>query len=172
VNKIRSITEVNNLGQVASDLDMLLSISANSDIKAEFPETVTRYTADGNIDVVEANLRASALECVPGVRQQFITFAGGQAVGMSVVRLVDNPPIGIDPFWPNVSVLICNPYRGNGLGGLAMSTNRTTIAEQFHGNAWTRVKKTNTPSKRMVIRAGFVPLREDDRHIFYTYRSP
>lgn len=166
---VKNMVDVQGWGLVASDFDSLLSDSSNADIATEFPASVARYT--GDIAEVEANLLAAQLDCRPGVRQQFVAFSGVRAVGMSVVRLVDDPPYKIDPAWPNVSVFVCNPYRGQGIGRLSMIAHAGVIADQFGGHAWTRVRTQNAPSRCMVERAGFVPVREDAENIFYTYRS-
>lgn len=169
MNHIEALTEQTDLDALALDLSKLLVSPANADIAEEFPSSVARYT--GDIETVKSNLSEALEDCKPGVRQQFIAFAGSQAVGMSVIRFTDSTPEGIDNTWPNVSGFICRPFRGLGLGTLSLQTRLLVVKAQFGGNSWTQVKKNNTASNRMVTHAGFVKSSETDGHIIYEYHS-
>jgi hypothetical protein len=171
MNTVRNISEVNDLLPVASDFTDLLIRNDNADIALEFPGSVARYS--GNVENVLGNLLETREGCVPGIRQQFIAFAGERAVGIAAIRFADDTqlPEGIDSSWPNYSGFVCNPYRNRGLGTLSALEGLRVVDSQFGGKAWTKVKKTNISSHKMVTRAGFVVVGEDADSNLYTYQS-
>lgn len=167
------LQEVPNLVAAATSLDYLLTQPANEDIGVEFPSTVAAYT--GSLVDVVANLQSSQARCVEGVRQHNLIFnAAGDAVGMSVVVVDGIPREGIDPLWPNASVLVCAPYRRQGLGVLSLAVQLEQVDHHFGGCAWTSVDQTNEASQHMVEAAGFNPQRisEDEARIYYNYTQP
>lgn len=169
MHAVRNLTEVSDLLPVACDLAELLTRSDNVDIAREFPASVDRYT--GDVEAVAYNLEAARDGCEPGVRQQFIAFAGDRAVGMSVVRLIDKVPDVIETGWPNLSGFVCNPFRNRGIGRLSLLERLRVVDEQFGGNAWTKVKKTNPFSNIMVSHAGLELVGVDDVYNIYSYRK-
>jgi len=169
MNHIETFDDHIDLRVLAHDLSALLIKPENSDIAEEFPGSVSRYT--GDIETVRSNLAEALADCKPGIRQQFIAFSGTQSVGMSVIRFADSIPRGIQDTWPNVSGFICHPFRSQGLGGLSLAARLAVVRDQFGGDAWTQVKKTNVPSNRMVSHAGFVKTSETDTHIIYAYHA-
>jgi hypothetical protein len=169
MNVVRNISEIEDFDAIANDFSVLLGDASNTDIVLEFPATVTRYS--GDVGEVTRNLVDTKANCQTGVRQQFVAFSGARAVGMSVVRLIDNVPDGVDTTWPNVSGFVCNPYRHQGIGSLSLLTRMSVVDRQFNGNAWTQVKKANVYSHRMVTNAGFLVISENSEHVIYAYRS-
>lgn len=169
MHAVKNIAEVDGLVAIATDLAELLARPDNADVAVEFPVTAARYS--GDIQEVVRKLQQAQEDCSPGVRQQFIAFAGEQAVGMSVVCFADELPDGIDPSWPNLSGFICNPYRNQGLGRLSLLQRLQTVDEQFGGRAWTRIKKTNVFSNRMVTHAGLSLIGHETHYNVYTYHS-
>jgi hypothetical protein len=169
MNYVRDLSEIEVLEPVARDFSVFLSEPSNSDIASEFPNTVDAYT--GRVDKVTQNLTDVKDACNLGFRHQFIVFSGEHAVGMSVVRIVDEVPAGVDGEFPNLSGFICNPYRSQGLGRLSLLTRLAVVDAYFGGEAWTKVKKINNHSNAMVIHAGFRLIGEDSAHNIYTYAS-
>lgn len=167
MNSIKPLSQGINFSKLAQDLAKLLTSPENADIAVEFPMSFERYT--GNLAKVENNLKVAAEASLRGMRQQFVAFAGDVAVGMSIIQVAEAGLDDINPNWPNVSTFICNPYRASGLGRLSMKTLLRVANEQFDGKAWTRVAKTNLPSKKLVEAAGFLESGLSDQHIFYTY---
>ena len=95
-------------------------VEANSDIAEEFPDTVERYT--GELFQIVLNLRKTISECKIGQREQFLTLVDGKVVGMYVVRLVSDVPVGIPITSPKLSGYIARPWRGNGIATIVIVT--------------------------------------------------
>ncbi|MDB5716429.1 MAG: hypothetical protein JWO15_3826 [Sphingomonadales bacterium] len=169
MNAIKNFNEIENFTPIAHDLIELLGRVDNQDVAAEFPGSVARYT--GNADQVIHNLIETKYACRPGVRQQFIAFAGERAVGISAVRFADEVPSGIEPSWPNVSGFVCSPYRNRGIGRMSLLERLKVVDSQFNGNAWTKVKQSNIHSHRMVTHAGFEVIGEDNDSFVYAYHA-
>lgn len=169
MNTVRSIAEIDDFRNIAWDMSDLLTRPGNADIALEFPKTTSSYT--GSIVDVVINLQKAQAECVSGVRQQFIAFAGEYAVGMSVIRFADDLPNGITLDGPNLSGFVCKPYRNRGIGRLSLIERLKVVDEQFDGRAWTKVGKTNEFSNRMVIHAGLDLVGEDAGHFVYSYTA-
>ena len=107
MDRVELLTPASNIPDIIGDLRPLLRDPSNADIATEFPMSAQRYSGDFSASVY--NLEAAAADCEPGRRRQFIVFAGERAVGMSVVRIDQDAPKGIDPAWPNLSGFVCNP---------------------------------------------------------------
>ncbi len=169
MNTVRNISEIDDLQSIACSFAELLDDPSNHDIAIEFPNSAARYS--GSPDQVLRNLAETQRACQPSVRQQFVAFSGGRAVGLSVVGFAQEVPDGIDHSWPNVSSFVCNPYRNQGIGRLSLLEQLTAVDTQFNGRAWTAVKKANDFSHRMVTHAGFVMQGEDGDSKIYAYHS-
>ena len=165
--RVERIQHVLNLRAAAQSLSELLKHPANSDVQYEFPATYERYT--GDIGSVADNLALASADCSTGKKQQWIMFAGEQAVGMSVVRKTETVPELIPKDIPNVSLFVCFPFRNGGIGKLAMSACIETVNLQFGGAAWASVKHHNRPSQRLVLSAGFRPVTIADLETIYSY---
>ncbi len=165
----RNFSEITDFRNIAMDFTELLSQPDNADIALEFPSTVQKYT--GDIDEVASNLLNAQSECIPGERQQFVGFVGERAIGMSVIRFVDEVPDGVESTWPNISGFVCNPYRNNGIAKRGLSEELDVVEEQFGGNAWTRIKKQNAPSRRVATLGGFSLIGEDADGLIYACSS-
>lgn len=169
MNHVEQLSPVTDIEAVAIDLSSLLSDPLNADIAVEFPGSVARYT--GELEEVVRNLGEAVADCNPGIRQQFVAYSDKRAVGMAVVRFADNVPEGVNSVWPNVSLLICHPYRAQGLGRLSIDASLRAVDQQFGGKAWTEVRKANIASIRLVKSAGFLPINETDEKVAYEYHS-
>lgn len=161
------LPDVMNLYALAADLSRLLVRPDNADIEYEFRNTYNRYT--GDLDKVFDNLTLASADCRPGVRHQWVVFAGETAVGMSVVRLSDETPETIPENYPNVSLFVCEPFRKSKIGTRAVQTCLHTVRLEFGGFAWTVVKHHNKASQRLMLSAGFVPEIIRDIDTVYTY---
>lgn len=169
--EVKSLNEITDFESIACDFSELLVRADNADIKQQFPGTVQSYT--GDLTSVVAKLEAAQADCTVGVREQFVIFSGARAVGMSVIRLIDDTPPAINPLWPNISGFVCNPYRAQGLGRKSMQRRMQSVQENFGNRAWTYVIKGNTPSEKLVLEAGFkrsdqIVLGRED-HSLYIY---
>lgn len=151
--RVIPVTDIPDFESVAIDLNDLLQRPDNADLSQDFTGVHTSYT--GDIWKVKQKLEAIPLTCTPGVKEQFIIFAGPQAVGMSIVTTITTVPAEVDPTWPNVSGFICNPYRGRGLGLLSIERRMQAVRQNFGNHAWTFVRKGNVPSEKLVARVGF-----------------
>lgn len=145
--------EVKDMDWLAIDLQRAFTDPQNSDLSIHFPGTVQKYS--GPLDEVRANLEDTISQCTPGKREQFITFFGKQAVGMSIVTNQVEAPSAVNPEWPNVSELILSPFRGLRLGTFTVRHCTSVVKEDFGGHAWTYVRKGNTPAEQLVQQAGF-----------------
>jgi RimJ/RimL family protein N-acetyltransferase len=168
VNRVELLTTDLELPPIAESLSTLLLDESNIDIANKFPATARRY-ANPDTDLVTENLYETAEDSMPGVRRQFIVFAGNRAVGMSMIRHVDNYPNCVDPDWPNLSGFVCAPYRGQGLGSLSLRTRLGFVDREFGGVAWSKVKIENIPSHRIMEKNGLVVIGKDDEYITYKY---
>ena len=153
MNRVIPFSEIESFDQIATDMSGLLQNGTNQDIAEGFPATVTRYTAEH--DEVVANLETARTRFELGKHEQFMIFAGQRAVGLSVVTTNLDIPEGVDPSWPNVSYLVCNPFRGQGLGRLSAETQMDAVRRDFDGHAWTFVKDDNRISENLILSVGF-----------------
>jgi hypothetical protein len=169
MNSIKNIAEIEDFHPIARSFAELLVNRDNADIGLEFPATAARYT--GDISAIVSRLREAQTDCVPGTRQQFIAFAGENAVGMSVIRFADELPKVIGQNCPNLSGFVCHPYRNRGIGRLSLIERLRVVDEQFDGYAWTKVSKVNEYSNRMVACAGLVLAGEDIDNFVYSYKA-
>ncbi|HSX07566.1 MAG TPA: GNAT family N-acetyltransferase [Candidatus Saccharimonadales bacterium] len=168
MNHIENLTEIQDLRAIAVDLAPLLRDDANDDIALQFPETVSRY--DGGPALVTRHLLEDQGGCEPEVRQQFVAFSDGRAVGMGAVQDRLNVPVGVPSGYPNIWSFICHPYRGKGIGQLLLAKNLETVDAQFGGHAWTRVPKTDETSIQAVERAGLRRVAEEEAALIYVRR--
>jgi GNAT superfamily N-acetyltransferase len=169
MNRIEQLTVHTNLETLARDLSSLLSDPQNEDISLDFPGSVARY--NGEFTQVMKNLDDAVADCVPGKRQQFIAYSDTRAVGMSVIRLAHTVPEKINSSWPNVSLLICHPYRRQGIGRLSIEASLRAVDQHFGGVAWTEVRKANVASMQLVNSAGFQPVSETAQKVAYSYHA-
>lgn len=153
MNRVVPLSEVENFESIAFDLRDLLKNKDNKDIAEEFPGLTRRHT--GGIDEVIANLEEAKERYIAGIREQFIVLSGERAVGLSIVTNEVNPPEAVEPTCPNVSGLICRPFRGRGLGRLSLEARMEVVQRNFGNRAWTLVRDGNIPSERLVTSAGF-----------------
>jgi len=155
------------LESVAASISDLLRCHDNTDLNADFPRFIETYSQPN--DVVIEHLQQILIRCQNGERQQFVAYADGRAVGMSVLCAATEAPGYINPAWPNTSSLVCHPYRRQGIGHLSLRTRLAVVDEVYDGHAWTRVRADNPASQRLVESHGFLPVQATDEHIFYTY---
>ncbi len=85
--------------------------------------------------------------------------------------MVDSGIDLVDDLYPNISMLICRPYRGLGYGRITLDENLRVAREQFGGKAWTTVAEDNVASNAMVNRAGFKKVGEDNGRFVYIYEA-
>lgn len=164
-----SIVNFNNIDneqmlEVAKDLTQLLTVD-NGDIETEFPDTFLKYSSSP--EQVYENLITVRDRCEEGVRQQFISFLGKKAVGMSIIRITEDTPDIFNYNTPNVSGFVCNPYRNIGIGKLSMRAKFPYLTEQFGGEAWTRIKIVNFPSKKVTQSGGFTLVGSDAEGLLF-----
>lgn len=171
---VENIAQVQDFTSVAEDFSQLLVTPDNVDITKEFPGIIDRY-ANGDLDKVVDRLETVASNCEPGNCQYFIAFAGERAVGLSIVKVSTSVAEDVkdiaDLSTPNLSSFVCNPYRGQGIGRLALRTRLQVVREQFGGQAWTRVEKTNAASNKIVTDAGLMPIGETETAFVYAYNA-
>jgi hypothetical protein len=169
MNKVMAFQDIENLRSVAEDFSLLLSRGDNTDIAIDFPGTMRRYT--GDTSNVHNELLKTKEHCRPGIREQFIVFAGEIAVGLSAIQLVDEPPEGIDAEIPNLSGLIANPWRSLGLGKLSLRHRLDIADNRFNSQAYSLVRKNNAISQKLVESNGLKIVGEDESHFVYLYRG-
>ena len=161
MNRVISLTEIDDFTSTAKDLSSLLQRPDNADIAGEFPATVSRY--GGDVVESKAHLEAARDLYKIGSREQFIVFSGEHAVGMCLIsNALDTPPEGINPSAPNISGFISNPYRARGLGRLSIEERMKVLKKNFDNRAWTFVRDGNFPSEHLVTSVGF---QKTDREI-------
>jgi hypothetical protein len=148
------LAEIEDLERLSIDLQHAFKDPQNTDLSIHFPDTVHRYS--GELDGVQSSLLETMNKCVAGKREQFVTFCGKQAVGMSTVTNQNEAPEAVNPNWPNVSEFIFRPYRDTRLGTLTVRNCIEVVKERFDGRAWTYVRKGNVPAEQLVQQAGFV----------------
>lgn len=156
--QITPVTEILDFESQAIGFRELLRDDVNADIKLDFPDTVNLYS--GEINTVLERFARAQEACKRGELQQYIIHgADRQAVGLARFRALGakGTPPGVGASWANVSLFICHPYRGQGLGKLAMQTMLAAAREQFDG-AWTSVRESNNASQKLVTGAGFTLL--------------
>lgn len=160
MNKITPIIDITELGPVAKSLNGLLKRPDNTDIKVEFPLTVTKY--GGKVTEAVVNLKKARELYGVSTREQFIVFSGQKAVGMCIITNQLDIPEGLDPSSPNISGFIAHPFRGQGLGRLSIEERLKFVKKDFNNRAWTFVKDGNLPSEHLVTSVGF---RKSEREI-------
>jgi len=164
---IVSFENIKDMHSVAADLSRSLAQPNNADIAIDFPGTMSRYK--GDVEDVYKNLLETGESCKPGVREQFIVYAGEIAVGLSAVQLVEETPEGIDENVPNLSGFIVNPWRGKGFGSLSLRYRLDVVDERFSGKAYSLVRKDNHISQRLVEANGLVIIGENESKYTYLY---
>jgi hypothetical protein len=164
---IVSFENVKDMHSVATDFSHSLAHPDNADIAKDFPGTVRRYM--GNVDDVYNEFIETQEKCKPGVREQFIIYAGEIAVGLSAIQLVEEPPKGIKISIPNLSGMIFNPWRGRGFGSLSLQYRLDIVNERFGGTAYSVVRKDNYVSQKLVEANGLVIVGEDESKYTYLY---
>lgn len=147
------LNEIEDLSQVAYDLHYFLDSSNNVDIDRYFPKIVKVFT--GKLPDIENRLAESQAHFQPGSHESFVTFIGEHAVGISVITDRVKPPEGIKHNWPNIGEFVCRPYRGIGLGKLAVDHCLDVIHKRFDGHAWTAVPHENPCAERLILKSGF-----------------
>lgn len=153
--EIALVTEVTNFPELAAGYAALLNDPANADIKLDFPNTVARYSSD--LSEAVSRFQTAQARCEAGGRDQFALIADGVLVGNASVDKPDELPPGVPPTFANVSLFVCHPYRGNGLGGLALNRQLKVVHEKYPG-VWTTVRESNQASNRLFISRGFEPI--------------
>jgi len=176
MNRAESIATIEDYEAVAWDLSHLIP-NNNEDVITEFGVGATAFT--GEVDYVVDNLKKVAAWCKSGERQQYIGFAGEDAVGMARLAVygknnVSDPAVAevVDVGTPNFGVYVCNPYRGKGVGRVLAQACRRAIDLEFDGQAWTAVDDENTASQRTVERMGFRIKQIIGSTLVYTYNAP
>ncbi len=165
-----SFKDIQDMRSVAVDFSRALSSPENADIKDDFPDTVKRYGA--NVDEAEEALLEKQAACELGVREQFVTFAGLTAVGLSAIQLVPKPPQGVEASQPNLGVMVFRPWRAQGIGAQSLRHLMNVADERFRGSTYTAVRPDNVASLRMVESQGLIAIGEDDEsRIIYTYTA-
>jgi GNAT superfamily N-acetyltransferase len=160
------------LSQVAIDLHNRFSYSANADLARDFPGSLEAYTA--SVEAIEDRLRARRHKMwthadeyamhIPLIYSEGASWALEgrlRAVGVGALtvagkaspELPDNPNIDLQS--PNLSLIICRPHRGVGIGKLLMGSLIEAVERDFDGRAWTSVRVDNTLSQALVAGFGF-----------------
>ncbi len=156
------------LEQTARDLSTFFRRPDNADIGLDFPGTLAAFRQP--LPQVVAELRGRQAIDEPGIRQYFLSYAHGEnsgedgdvlrAVGIGLVSLAE-PPLHLRlETGPNISLMICNPYRKIGLGKLMVQSFLDAVDKNFdkrHHTIWTSVRRDNKASQRLVEGSGFTP---------------
>lgn len=188
----RSVEGANGLPtirQVAEDLHVLFSHEDNNDLERDFPGSVQAYRR--SVDEIEERLidKQDRMFLEPERVQSYIPLIDAEgedwydngvrrlhAVGSSALTVVQDAPEHpeVKPDSPNVSLVICHPYRGMGLGTMLLKRMLQAVETDFEGRAWTAVHQDNFHSQATVTKAGFWPRAEGSRNnlpvIIYTYQ--
>jgi len=165
-------TELTDVDRVASDFADVISLSINSDIETEFPETQRQY---GTRETGIENLRRLQYAHTVGEKELFIVTEGSVAVGQAIITISKKPPQQRDPAWSNVSGWLAHPYRGRGLGKFSLQERLKIVCDHFAGAAWTYVNKKNYISEANVKGLGFMLLTGEvenwPQHNLFTWQQ-
>lgn len=149
------VTEIPDFRFGAIGFGALLRDPANTDIRLDFPDTVALYS--GDLEELLKRFARAQEACRPGEFQQYIIHATAQqAVGLARFRAMGATatPAEVNSAWANVSLFVCHPFRGQGLGKLAMQTMLLAASNQFEG-VWTNVRESNHASQKLITNTGF-----------------
>ena len=173
MSSIELLSNDSDFDGIAENLSSLLWRGDNQDIKIDFPRNYDKYNKAPT--TVAKNLKMDNKNCLPGVRRQFIAFdktsfdkEDEMAVGMSTIQIIEDTPDIIDPATPNVSIFICSPFRGKGIGRYMMKF-MLDYAEEFNGQAWTKVRRLNVLSDSMIRASGFSEIHGSELDRFFIY---
>lgn len=154
--RIIPVAEVHNFADQAPGFRSLLLREDNQDIALDFPSTVGIYS--GPIDEALVRFERAQAAHSEGWFLQYLIQADEQTVGLAKMRVnPEKTPAGADAAWPNISMFICHPFRGQGLGGLGIRT-LLSVAKESYGGAWTGIRESNTPSRGLAVSVGFTLL--------------
>ncbi len=153
--EVMPITEIGNFAQLAADYAALLTHPSNKDLLLDFPNTVARY--GGESDEAVRRFELARQRCADVERHQFLIMVDGRAVGNASVDQPAEVPADVSAIYANASLFVCHPFRGRGLGGLALDTQLTVIRANYAG-AWTTVRASNVASHGLIRSRGFKPI--------------
>jgi hypothetical protein len=171
MNQLRPFSEIDSFEQIAIDFNENLGREDNLDIENEFNGITARYGS--GVKLAVENFEIAKARFTVGEYEQFIVSAGGRAVGLCLItNRLESPP-DIDQSWPNISGMIMNPFRGQGLGRFSIEERMKVVERDFGNHAWTYVKYENDPSNHLVASVGFERTDQAvegwDGHYLYVY---
>lgn len=159
------LQDVDDFHSIARDFSGLLRDKSNVDISLDFPGTLKRYSGENTL----LELEKTAASCSQGEREQFIVLHKGKAVGLSAIQYVEDTPGVIPSTHPNLSGLICHPYRGIGLGKASLVHMLNIVDVRFDRQAYTEVRKENTISRSIVENTGMMAVSSSATSVHYLY---
>ncbi len=167
MNRIEPIKDVLNLHTAAADLSELLALHSNYDIRYGIPDKHPLLAHDP--DVIYTGLLAASANVSPGVCQYWIAFDDEKAVGLAALEILIDSPEYVPIEYPRFNIFVCDPHRNKGIGSLAIITCLKTAVLEFGGFAWTSVKHHDKRYQKLVLSAGFIPLKIIELETVYTY---
>jgi GNAT superfamily N-acetyltransferase len=148
----------------------LMRLTDNEDLRADFPAVVRMYHSSAEQTYLATLRSQQRAAYTPQQYWPVIAYVPPQptgspigphkplAVGWSVTRVVEPNvvPKGIDPTVPNFSLLVCQPYRARGIDTLLVKQHIDDLQKRFGKRSWASARATNTTSKHILEKAGFV----------------